>query len=165
MNNLTTIFNKEDSALSPDSEIFESNVNMFDSPIEVLMECFPDEENPKEKLHSVYVEYARTYLDNPSQYTTQQIIERITKKARKSTTELDIEIKYLIEQMFVAELEYKTELSATIISTIPKELWMNKEIMKTALAVTEDEKKYIKKKPEQLNDKVIYDNKLIKGYR
>lgn len=159
------LFNKEDIALSQDVEVFESTTNMFDSPIEVLMECFPDEENPKERLHSIYVEYARTYLDNPSQYTTKEIITRISNKARKSTQEIDIEIKYLIEQMFVAELEYKTELSATIISTIPKELWMNKDIMRSALAVTEDEKKYIKKKPEELNDKIIYDNKLIKGYR
>lgn len=62
----TTLISKEDMGLSHDVEVVDTTtVNMFDSPMEVLQACFPNEKAPKIRLHDIYITYAKTYIDKP----------------------------------------------------------------------------------------------------
>lgn len=142
-----------------------TTVNMFDSPMEVLQACFPNEKAPKIRLHDIYITYAKTYIDKPHKLSIEEIIDRVSKKARKSTAEIDLEIKWLIETEFEAEVEYKTILSNSIIDSIPTEKRMDVEYVKSLLAVVDDEVEFVKTSSHDLSDKVLYDNKLIRGVK
>ena len=154
-------FNKEDLGLSVDVETFESSANMFDTPMEVLQICFPNEDNHKELLHNFYIRYAAPFLDYPEQYTIEEIIDRVSKKARKSTHEIDLEVKWMIEMDFTMEVQVRTNLSESILDSTPRELWFDTNVMKEKLTVVEDEVEI--KKVKDLTDKDLYDNKLMTG--
>lgn len=137
------------------SIIDELSKSNYDTPLDVVIACFPNEKEPRELM----AKYARRiygyYVHNVNKLSLIEARELAVKKSHRSTLELDIMIKTLIEQEFRDEVEEMYNISIDIIATSSTE-----EIHKLIKDLTIIEEAYVKTKPEDLSSATLYMNSL-----
>jgi hypothetical protein len=154
------MFNKEDLQLSYDVELSEKetlDVNMYDTPLEVYMICFPNDKKPKESLTSMYRDVFASYLSKKNSLSISDI-ETIVSSSKKGMSKLDMDIyvKAVIEGEFQVILEAETSISMEIIHSSSITELRDKSLMSDKLT-------FIKAEPSQLSDYTVYSNKLTTG--
>jgi hypothetical protein len=149
------IFNKEDSILSNDIEVYENNFieSNLDTPLENYILHFPNCKNPHEKVEHLYRTFFSSYIDNHATISLDEGRELVAKKARLTPLALDAAINTIIQQEFQCELELDYGMSMEVITSLtPNEL-----LDKTK---TTKEFKLIKRNPNELFDNTLLKNRL-----
>lgn len=125
----------------------------YDTPLDVVITCFPNEKNPRELMARFARQIYGYYVHNVNKKSLMEARELAVKKSHRSTLELDIMIKTLIEQTFRDEVEEMYNISLDIITlSSPQEIH---NIIKDMKIV---EEAFVGATPEQLSSKTLYKN-------
>lgn len=127
----------------------------YDTPLDVVLTCFPNEPNPRELMSKFARRIYGYYVHNVNKLTLMEARDLAVKKSHRSSLELDIMIKTLIEQTFRDEIEEMYNISIDIIATSSPQ-----EIHKLIKDLTIIEEAYVKAKPEELSSTTLYMNSL-----
>jgi hypothetical protein len=87
----------------------------YDTPLDVVLVCFPNELHPRELMAKFARKIYGYYVHNVNTLTLMEARDLAVKKSHRSTLELDIMIKTLIEQAFKDEVEEMYNISLDII--------------------------------------------------
>lgn len=133
--------------------ILDQALREYDTPLDVVIVCFPNEKEPRALMSKFARQIYGYYVHDVYSMELIEARELASKKSHKSTLELDIMIKALIEQSFKNEVEEMYNISLDIITASSP--YKIHQLVKDLTIV---EEAYVQTKPEDLSDSTLYKN-------